>query len=189
MCFRDHVSGVGARTIRQSACFSRPARRLSKMACSIMVGLMVFVSSTTLAKARVINEQDLQKISEINTILASLTNDIAQALKRTAAPSAESDCLKSTQQEVGQTWEELRSYQYLLNIVSEMDDFGDDKSLKSLVRFALDKSIAMLDNERKRLSQAPEECIRFPSSAATTQQALHFIDLTSEALKSVRPRF
>jgi hypothetical protein len=159
------------------------------MACSIMVGLMVFVSSTTLAKARVINEQDLQKISEINTILASLTNDIAQALKRTAAPSAESDCLKSIQQEVVQTSQELSSYQYLLNIVSEMDDFGDDKSLGSLVRFALDKSIAMLDNEHKRLSQAPDQCIRFPSSAAATQQALHFIDLTSEALKSVRPRF
>jgi hypothetical protein len=154
-----------------------------------MLGLLVFVSSTTLTKARVINEQDLQKMSEINTIFTSLTNDIAQALKRAAASSDESDCLKSIQQEVVQTSQELSSYQYLVNIVSEMDDYGDDKSLKSLVRFALDKSIAMLDNERKRLSQAPEQCIRFPSSAAATQQALRFIDMTSEALKSVRPRF
>jgi len=154
-----------------------------------MLGLIVSVSSATLAKARVINEQDLQKISEINTIFASLANYIAQALKQAAASSDESDCLKSIQQEVVQTSQELSSYQYLLNIVSEMDDFGDDKSLGSLVRFALDKSIAMLDNEHKRLSQAPDQCIRFPSSAAATQQTLEFINLTSEALKSVRPRF
>jgi hypothetical protein len=153
-----------------------------------MLGVLVFAASATLTKARVINEQDLQKISEINAIFTSLTNDIAQALKR-AAPSDESNCLKSIQQEVVQTSQELSSYQYLVNIVGEMDDYGDDKSLKSLVRFALDKSIAMLDNERKRLSQVPEECIRFPSSAAATQQALRFIDMTSEALKSVRPRF
>src|SRR5262249_12730595 len=115
--FRDHVSGGGARTIRRAGSF-----RPSKTACSIVLGLMVLLSSATLTEARVINEQDLQKISEINTIFTSLTNDIAQALKRAAAPGAESDCLKSTQQEVAQTWEELRSYQYLLNIVSEMDD-------------------------------------------------------------------
>jgi len=159
------------------------------MACSVVLGLIVFISSTALAKAGVINQQDLAKISEIKTIFTSLTNDIARAVKGAGLSGPESDCLKSIQREVVQTSEELSSYQYLLNIVSEMDDYGDDKTLKSLVRFALDKSIAMLDNERKRLSQAPEECIRFPSSAAATQQALHFIDLTSEALKSVRPRF
>jgi hypothetical protein len=187
--FRDHVGGGGARPIRRGARFSWPVRRPSKIACSIMLGLIVSVSSATLAKARVINEQDLQKISEINTIFASLANYIAQALKRAAGSSDESDCLKSIQQEVVRTPEELSSYQYLLNIVSEMDDYGDDKTLKSLIRFALDRSIAMLDNERKRLSQVPEECIRFPSSTAAAQQALRFIDLTSEALKSVRPRF
>jgi hypothetical protein len=154
-----------------------------------MLGMTVFVSSATLTKARVISEQDLQKISEISAIFTSLTNEIAKAMKRPAASTAESDCLKSIQEEVVQTGQELSSYQYLLNIVSEMDQYGDDKSLRSLVRFALDKSIAMLDNERKRLSQVPEDCIRFPSSAAATQQALQFINLSSEALKSVRPRF
>ena len=187
--FRNHVCRGGVRPIRRGARVSWPAPRPGKIACSIMMGLMVFVSSATLTKARVINEQDLQKISEINAVFKSLTNDIAQALKRAAVSGAESDCLKSIQKEVVQTSAELSSYQYLLNIVSEMDDYGDDKSLESLVRFALDKSIAMLDNERKRLSQVPDECIHFPSSTAATQQALHFIDLTSEALKSVRPRF
>jgi hypothetical protein len=150
---------------------------------------VLMVSSATLAKAGVINQQDLAKISEIKTIFMSLTNDIAQAVKGAGVSGPESDCLKSIQQEVVQTSEELSSYQYLLNIVSEMDDYGDDKTLRSLVRFALDKSIAMLDNERKRLSQTSDQCIRFPSSTAATQQALRFIDLTSEALKSVRPRF
>jgi hypothetical protein len=156
---------------------------------AIMLALMVFVSSATFTKARVISEKDLEKISEIKTIFTSLTNDIAQALKQAGVSGPESDCLKSIQRDVVQTSDELLSYQYLLALVSDMDDFGDDASLKGLVRFALDKSISMLDNERKRLSQPSDQCVRFPLSVGATQQALHFIDLTSEALKSIRPKF
>jgi hypothetical protein len=188
-CFCGRVDVFRGRIVRGALCFSWSYDRLSKKICSIALTLMVFVSSATFANARVINEKDLAKISEIKTIFDSLTNDIAQSLKRAPVPSPETDCLKSIQQDVVQTSDELSSYQYLLALVGEMDDFGDDASLRNLVRFALDKSIAMLDNERKRLSQTSDECVRFPLSVDATQHALQFIDLTSEALKSIRPRF
>ena len=187
--FRGRVNGCRGRIVRRLASSRWSTRLLSKMTRSIMLTLIVVGASATLANGRVINKSDLDKISEINTVFTSLTNNIAESLKRTAVSSPESDCLKSIQREVVQTSDELLSYQYLLTLVGEMDDFGDDVSLRSLVRFALDKSIGMLDNERKRLSQVSDECIRFPLSVGATQQALHFIDLTSEALKSIRPRF
>jgi hypothetical protein len=184
-CFLRYFSGCLGQIARRFAFFRWSARLPGR---SIILALVVAVSSPNFAKARVLNEKDFEKMSEIKTIFTKLTSDISQSLKRPDISSAESDCIKSTLRELVQTSEELSSYQYLIAIVSDIDDFGDDDALRGMVRFALDKSIGMLETERKRLSQVSDQCIRFPLSVGTTQQAMQFMDVIAETLKSIRPR-
>jgi hypothetical protein len=187
-CFLRHFSGCLGPIARRFVFFRWSARLPGKMIRSIMLALVVAVSSPNFAKARVLNEKDFEKISEIKTVFTKLMSDIAQSLKRPDISSGESDCIKSTLRELIQTSEELSSYQYLIAIDSEIDDFGDDDVMRGIVRFALDKSIGMLETDRKRLSQVSDQCIRFPLSVGMTQRALQFIDVTAATLKSIRPR-
>jgi hypothetical protein len=154
----------------------------------IILALMILALSPTLAKARVLNEKDLERLSEINSTFTKLTSELAQSFNRPDISRDESDCIKSTWQELNQTSEELSSYQYLIGIVSEIDDSSDDDAMRGLIRFALDKTIDVLESERKRLSQVTDQCLRFPASVGMSQRALQFIDGTAAALKYIRPR-
>jgi hypothetical protein len=186
--FLRHTDGCIGQIVRRFACSRRSARLPGAMLWSIVLALTVAVSAPDLTKARVLNEKDFERISEIKTTFTKLTSDIAQSLKRPDISSGESDCIKSTLRELLQTGEELASYQYLIAIASEIEDFGDNDAMRGIVRFALDNTIGMLEAQRKRMSQASDQCIRFPQSAGTTQQALQFIDVTAATLKSIRPR-
>jgi hypothetical protein len=186
--FLRHIDRCRGQTVRCFA-FSRWSHRLpGTIIRSIAMALTVVVSAPNLTKAGVLNEKDFERISEIKTTFTKLTSDIAQSLKRPDISGGESDCIKSTLRELLQTGEELSSYQYLIAIASEIDDFGDDIAMRGIVRFALDNTIGMLEAQRKRMSQASDQCIRFPQSVGTTQQALQFIDVTAATLKSIRPR-
>ena len=124
----------------------------------------------------------------MNAVFSKLTSDLAQSFKRPDISRDESDCIRSTWQDLNQTSEELSSYQYLIGIVSGIDDSGEEDAMRGLIRFALDKTIQVLEAERKRLSQVPDQCLRFSASVGMSQQALQFIDGTTSALKSIRPR-
>jgi hypothetical protein len=187
-CFRRHIDGCRGQLARRFAFAPWSARPPGPMIRSIVLALAVAASAASLSKARVLNEKDFERISEIKTTFTKLTNDIAQSLKRSDISSGESDCIKSTLRELLQTGEELSSYQYLIAIASEIDDFGNDDAMRGIVRFALDNTIGMLEAQRKRMSQASDQCIRFPQSVGSTQQALQFIDVTAATLKSIRPR-
>jgi hypothetical protein len=150
--------------------------------------LLVVVLLPALAQARVLSQNDLQRLSEMNAVFSKLTSDLAQSFKRPDISRDESDCIRSTWQDLNQTSEELSSYQYLIGIVSGIDDSGEEDAMRGLIRFALDKTIQVLEAERKRLSQVPDQCLRFPASVGMSQQALQFIDGTTSALKSIRPR-
>jgi hypothetical protein len=177
------------RPIVQSFAFSDQwAHPPYKRTLVILLALLVAVLSPTLAGARVLSQSDLERISEINAIFAKLTGDLAQAFKRPDISKDESDCIKDTWQELNQTSAELSGYQYLIGVVSGIDDSGDDDAMKGLVRFALDKTIQVLETERKRLSQVTDQCLRFPTSVGMSQRALQFIDGTTNALKALRPR-
>jgi hypothetical protein len=150
--------------------------------------LLVVALFPALAQARVLSQNDLERLSEMNAVFSKLTSDLAQSFKRPDISRDESDCIRSTWQDLNQTSEELSSYQYLIGIVSGIDDSGEEDAMRGLIRFALDKTIQVLEAERKRLSQVPDQCLRFPASVGMSQQALQFIDGTTSALKSIRPR-
>jgi hypothetical protein len=94
----------------------------------------------------------------------------------------------STIRELLQISEELSSYEYLITIEKEMTDFGDKSPMHGVVKFAIEKSNAVLAGERKRLAQLSERCSRFPLAFSKMQQALQFVDTTTNLLNSIEVR-
>jgi len=150
--------------------------------------LSVAVLIPNLSEARVLQEGDFARISEIKTSFVKVTGDIAQSLKRPDISNEASDCIKSALRELLQIAEELSSYEYLITIESEIGDFGDDTAMKGILQFALDRAVSLLDNERKRLNQLNDQCSRYPLSLGKTQQAINLVDATRTVLQSLQPR-
>jgi len=170
------------------AFFNHPVHRPSNRMKRTALALLMVVLFPALGQARGLTQNDLERLSEINAVFSKLTSDLAQSFKRTNISRDESDCIKNTWQELNQTSQELSSYQYLIGIVSGSNDSGEEDAMRGLIRFALDQTIQVLEAERKRLSQVPDECLHFPTSVAMSERALQFIDGTTAALKSIRPR-
>jgi hypothetical protein len=136
----------------------------------------------------VISESDFRKVEDIKPLFQNLMGDLVQTSKRTDLSSGDADCIKSTIRELMQISEELSSYEYLITMEKDMTDFGDHNPMQDVVKFAIDKSNAILISERKRLVQLSDQCTRFPVSSAKTQEALQFIDTTTGILQSIHPR-
>jgi hypothetical protein len=96
--------------------------------------------------------------------------------------------MKRTLQDLIQASQELGSYEYLITIESQMSDFGDDKALKDILRFAVSRAVDILETERKHMSELSDQCSRFPLSVAKTKLAVQFIDATTAILNAIRPR-
>ncbi len=77
----------------------------------------------------------------MKTAFSKLTGDLEQSYKRPGLPKDESDCIKNIWQELNQASEELSSYQYLIGVVSGIDESGEEDAMRGLIRFALDKTI------------------------------------------------
>ena len=155
-----------------------------------MVALVLGVAMQVpkLTEARVLQEGDFARISEIKTSFVKVTGDIAQSLKRPDISNEDSECIKSALRELLQIAEELSSYEYLITIESEIGDFGDDTAMKGILQFALDRAVGLLDSERKRLNQLNDQCSRYPLSLGKTQQAISLVDATRAVLQSLQPR-
>jgi hypothetical protein len=139
-------------------------------------------------QARVLDDGDLERISAIKTSFTEVVMDVGQSSQRPDLSSADRECISSTLRELLQISEELKSYEYLITIENELKDFGDDNSLKGILRFAVDKALIILETERKRLGQLSEQCSRYPLSASKMQRAMQFIDGTAAILRSIVPR-
>ncbi|THD49432.1 MAG: hypothetical protein E8A46_20255 [Bradyrhizobium sp.] len=114
--------------------------------------------------------------------------DLFQTSKRTDISSGDADCIKSTIRELLQISDELSSYEYLITIEKEMTDFGDNNPMRGIVKFAVEKTNTILASERKRLAQLSDQCSRYPLSTGKTQQALQFIDSTTNILSLIQVR-
>jgi hypothetical protein len=155
---------------------------------TIVLALAVLVSSRAAIQARVLDDHDLERISNIKTSFADVMTDVVQSTKRPDLSAADAECLNSALHELMQISEELKSYEYLLTIESQLNDFGDDKAMKDILRFAVEKSLDILEVAHKRLGQLSEQCSRYPLSVAKMQQEIRFIESTTAILKSLQPR-
>jgi|SRR6476661_8661565 hypothetical protein len=151
-------------------------------------GLALLLLAPGASSGGVISDSDMRKVEAIKPLFVTLMGDLVQTSKRTDISSADAECVRSTIRELMQISDELSSYEYLITMEKDMTDFGDHNPMQDVVKFAIDKSNAILTSERKRLVQLSDQCTRFPVSSAKTQEALQFIDTTTGILQSIHPR-
>jgi hypothetical protein len=60
--------------------------------------------------------------------------------------------------------------------------------MRSVVKFAVDKTSIILSNERKRLVALSDQCAKYPVGLDKAQGALKVIDTTTGILNSIRER-
>ena len=164
------------------------ASRFGKMMRAALLGLLLLGTWPDPGQARVLEDKDFERISEIKALFLNLTGDIARSLQVAGISAGEIDCMKRTLQDLAQASDELGSYEYLITIESQMDDYGDDRALKDILQYAVAKALDILETERKHMDQLSDQCSRFPLSVAKTRQAVQFIDATTAILNSIRPR-
>jgi hypothetical protein len=136
----------------------------------------------------VLSQADLQKVDALKPLFANLMSDLAQSARRPDASPGDVNCINATIQEFLQISDELASYEYLIAMDKDIKAFDEKNPMRDLVKFAADKSSAILTGERKRLVQLSEQCARFPMGLSKTQQALQVIDATSGILIAIRDR-
>ena len=66
--------------------------------------------------------------------------------------------------------------------------FRRRRTLRSVIRFAVENALKFLDNERRRMGELSEQCSRYPLSAGKTRQAIQLIEGIAAILRSVQPR-
>ena len=138
--------------------------------------------------AGVLSERDLQRVEALRPLFANLMMDLSQTAKRSDMAAGDLDCINSTIQELLQISDELASYEYLIAMDRDIGGFDEKNPMKDLVKFAADKSSAILASERKRLVDISNQCARFPVAAGKTQQTLQVIDATTGILTAIRDR-
>jgi hypothetical protein len=152
---------------------------------SMVLGLAMVSLTSNLSTGGVLNDSDLRKVSDIKPLFTSLMGDLVQSSKRTDLSSGDADCVKSTIKELMQISDELSSYEYLITIENQLNDSADSKTMRGIVKFAIDQSNTILAGERKRLAALSDQCSRYPFSFGKTQQALQFIDTTTDLLNAI----
>jgi hypothetical protein len=155
---------------------------------SLALGVAMLVLAPDVSRSGVLSENDFKKVEAIKPLFQNLMGDLVQTSKRSDISSGDVECVISTIRELLQISEELSSYEYLITIEKEMTDFGDNSPVKGVVKFAIEKSNTILAEERKRLVQLSDRCSRFPLAFGKTQQALQFIDTTTNLLNSIQVR-
>jgi hypothetical protein len=155
---------------------------------SVFSLLMAILLLPAAATAGVLSESDLQKVEALKPLFANLMSDLSQTAKRSDVAAADVNCINSTIQELLQISDELASYEYLIAMDRDIKDFGDKNPMRDLVKFAADKSSAILTSERKRLVQLSDQCARFPVASSKSQQTLQVIDTTTTVLTAIRDR-
>jgi hypothetical protein len=155
---------------------------------SLGLGLAVLLLAPGVCSSGVLSESDFKKVEDIKPLFQNLMGDLVQTAKRSDISTGDADCVNSTIRELLQISDELSSYEYLITIEKEMTDFGDNNPIRGIVKFAVEKTNTILASERARLAQLSDRCARFPLSFGKTQQALQFIDTTTDVLNSIQAR-
>lgn len=154
----------------------------------LALGVTMLLLAPNVCSSGVLSESDFKKVEAIKPLFQNLMGDLVQSAKRPDISTGDADCITSTIRELLQISEELSSYEYLITIEKEITDFGENSPVKGVVKFAIDKTNTILAEERKRLVQLSDRCSRFPLAFGKTQQALQFIDTTTNLLNSIQVR-
>jgi hypothetical protein len=167
---------------------SHPLRLLRPPSSALFAFAIFLIYSPQTLHARVLTSDELERMSTAKTSFTRLLTEIVQISKRPDLSAPENECINSIFREVTQTWGELGSYEYLITIETELTDLGDDEYMKSVLKFAVDKAVDVLEAEHKRLDEVSDQCPRNSQSAGKAQQAIGLVLGTVGILKSIQPR-
>jgi hypothetical protein len=167
---------------------ARLGRFLGAAIAPFLLGVAIIMSVPAASRGGVLSESDFKRVETVKPLFQSLMVDLVQTSKRTDISASDAECVTSTMRELLQISEELSSYEYLITIEKEINDAGESSPVKGVVKFAIEKTSTILAEERKRLAQLSDRCSRFPLGFGKTQQALQFIDTTSNLLNSIQVR-
>lgn len=154
----------------------------------VVLAFAILMLAPSTSSGGVLSESEVRQVEGIKPLFQNLMGDLIQTSKRTDISSGDADCIISTIRELLQISDELSSYEYLITIEKEMTDFGDKSPMQGVVKFAIEKSNAVLAGERKRLVQLSDRCSRFPLAISKMQQTLQFVDTTINLLNSIQVR-
>jgi hypothetical protein len=171
-----------------SISLNRPKASVRGRLMKAAVFLLAAMAPQFAAEARVLGDGDLERIASVKQLSVDVMTDIAMLSRRTDLSQADSDCIKSTLRSLTQAADELQSYEYLITIESQLNDVGDDTSLRGILRFAVENALKILETQRKQLGEISEQCARYPLSADRAKRATQFVDSTTAILKSIQPR-
>lgn len=166
---------------------SAASARRGWLALAVLAFTTLMLAPNT-SSGGVLSESEVRKVEGIKPLFQNLMGDLIQTSKRPDISSGDADCIMSTVRELLQISDELSSYEYLITIEKEMTDFGENSPMQGVVKFALEKSNAVLAGERKRLAQLSDRCSRFPLAFAKMQQAIQFVDMTTTLLNAIQLR-
>jgi len=152
----------------------------------LKIGLVAALLLPTASNGGVLAESDLHNVESLRPLFANLMNDLAETARRSDVAAGDVNCINSTIQELLQISDELASYEYLIAMDKDISGFSEKNPMRDLVKFAADKSSAILTSERKRLVQLSDRCVHFTVAAGKTQQALQVIDTTTGILVAIR---
>lgn len=164
------------------------ARNPVRRTLAVLWLALLTVLTTGVSYGGILSDADLKRIEGLRPLFESLMSDLVQASKRPDLPSGDASCINNTIQELLQISNELASYEYLIGMDKEIAAFDEKNPMRDLIRFAADKSGAILATERKRLVQLSDQCARFPAATAKNQETLQVLDTTSGILASIRDR-
>jgi hypothetical protein len=156
--------------------------------CLLKAGLAAALLLPAAAFGGVLSESDMQKVETLKPLFANLMIDLSQSARRTDVAAGDINCINSTIQELLQISDELASYEYLIAMDKDISGFGEKNPMRDVVKFAAEKSNAILTSERKRLVQLADQCARSPLGSSKTQQAIQVIDTTTGILTAIRDR-
>lgn len=161
-----------------------PLRRALLGGClALMMAL-----TTSASFGGILSDTDLKRVESLRPLFESLMNDLVQTSKRPDVSSGDANCINSMIQELLQISNELASYEYLIGMDKEIGAFTEKNPMRDLIKFAADKSSAILVTERKRLVQMSDQCSRFPAATAKNQETLQVLDTTTGILANIRDR-
>ena len=172
----------------RSVAFRRPSGACGPAIRTALLALLLAGLCPGSGNAGVLSDEDWAKVSQVKKLLSALSGDFVETMRTPGLSAGDADCMLSLLRNFSEASEELGSYVYLITIETKVSDYGDDSGMKVILRFAVDKALAILEGEHRHLTQLSDRCARLPLSSGKMRQAVQVIDSATAVLNSIRTK-
>lgn len=155
---------------------------------AFVIGLALIGLGGPPLSAGVLPKEDFERVTSIKTNFTQTIVGLSESLRQPDLAEGERDCMSTISQDLIQIGQELSGYEALMKIESQLNTYSDEGTTREIVIFALNKALDVLNAERRRLLQPPDQCARLPISSGKAKSVLQMIETTITTLQSVLSR-